>query len=364
VFNVAKKGSLPLLKMGVILTPGGARTTSVPLPDVTIEWQRVPLSKEVHDRVHALSDARAFAQAGGFCALLLGTLAGAVWSSTTPRVWLTVGLSLLYGLQANFLINGMHELGHGAVFRTRWLNAAFLRLVSFLGWLHPDLFFSSHLRHHRFTQHPPHDLENPMPIRISAWDFIRFGVVDVRGAAAALAQTGRAALGRFPTGHLGWLPGWEEYLYPEDGSGEARAAATAWARILLLGHGGLAAAAWALGWPPLLPALVSGGPFFNGWLFFLCNSTQHVGLEPSVADFRRNTRTFTLHPAIRFLYWQMNYHIEHHMYANVPCYNLAELHEAIKHDLPPTPDGLLAVWRDIGAAMARVEAAEAGKKAA
>jgi len=32
------------------------------------------------------------------------------------------------------------------------------------------------------------------------------------------------------------------------------------------------------------------------------------------------------------------------MYAAVPCYNLAELHEAIKHDLPPTPDGLVAVW--------------------
>jgi fatty acid desaturase len=40
----------------------------------------------------------------------------------------------------------------------------------------------------------------------------------------------------------------------------------------------------------------------------------------------------------------MNWHTEHHMYAAVPCYNLAELHEAIKHDLPPTPDGLVAVW--------------------
>ena len=32
------------------------------------------------------------------------------------------------------------------------------------------------------------------------------------------------------------------------------------------------------------------------------------------------------------------------MYANVPCYHLAELHEAIKHDLPPTPYGLAGVW--------------------
>ena len=346
---------------GFIVTPGGAYTTAVPLPDTSIEWQRVKLDPVLSVRLHALSDAKAWAQCGGFCSLLLGTLAGAVWSSTTRHTTLTVCLSLFYGLQANFLINGMHELGHGAVFATPWLNAFFLRLVSFLGWLHPDLFFSSHLRHHRFTQHPPHDLENPMPIRITVWDFLRFGVVDVRGAGSALLQTLRAATGCFPTGHLGWLPGWEEYLYPEDNSKEARGAASHWARVLLLGHGCIAASTWALGWPLLLPALISGGPFFNGWLFFLCNSTQHVGLEPNVADFRRNTRSFTLHPAVRFLYWHMNFHIEHHMYANVPCYHLAELHEAIKHELPPTPDGILAVWRDIVKAMERVEMSDAKK---
>lgn len=32
----------------------------------------------------------------------------------------------------------------------------------------------------------------------------------------------------------------------------------------------------------------------------------------------------------------MNYHIEHHMYARVPCYNLEKLHNYVKHDLPPT----------------------------
>jgi fatty acid desaturase len=40
----------------------------------------------------------------------------------------------------------------------------------------------------------------------------------------------------------------------------------------------------------------------------------------------------------------MNYHIEHHMYAGVPCYKLERLHHAIKHELPPTPNGLVATW--------------------
>lgn len=54
-----------------------------------------------------------------------------------------------------------------------------------------------------------------------------------------------------------------------------------------------------------------------------------------------------LHPFVEFLYWHMNFHTEHHLYAAVPCYNLGRLHEAIKHDLPPTPNGLAKTWRRI-----------------
>ena len=51
-----------------------------------------------------------------------------------------------------------------------------------------------------------------------------------------------------------------------------------------------------------------------------------------------------VNPVFRFLYWHMNYHIEHHMYAAVPCYNLRALHNAIAHDLPHCPKGLLETW--------------------
>eukprot|EP00937_MAST-01D_sp_MAST-1D-sp2_P007314 g7314.t1 len=261
----------------------------------------------------------------------------------------------LYGMQANFLINGMHELGHGFVFKTRWLNGFFMRVVSFLGWLHPDMFFSSHLRHHRYTQNAPLDQENPMPVILTKWHFLRFAVLNVDGARAILTETAKAAFGVYPTGHLGWLPGWEEVCYPPD-TPEARAPAMRWAQFMLLGHGAVAAACLSRGhW--LAPLMLSLGPFWNGWLFWLCNSTQHVGLHHAdlrargatpIADFRLTTRTFYLRSAlVRFWYWHMSWHTEHHMFAAVPCYNLAALHEAIKHDLPPPPDGLVATWRVI-----------------
>ena len=98
----------------------------------------------------------------------------------------------------------------------------------------------------------------------------------------------------------------------------------------------------------LVPVVVSLATCYGGWLnFFLCNNTQHIGLQDGVPDFRLCCRTLKLHPVPRFLCWHMSYHTEHHMYAAVPCYRLGRLHEAIRHDLPPCANGLVAAWKEI-----------------
>ena len=192
-----------------------------------------------------------------------------------------------------------------------------------------------------------------MPTVFTLHQFLRFGFINVCGWYDVMAQTVRAALGIYPTRHLGWTPAWEDVCYPPDND-DARAPAMRWAQLLLVGHAAIAIASLAKGWP-LVPVLVSLGPFYNGWLWFLCNATQHVGLHHGggaggtatavVADFRQTTRSFYLNNSVlRMWYWHMNYHIEHHMYSAVPCYNLADLHSAIKHDLPPTPNGLWETW--------------------
>jgi fatty acid desaturase len=335
------------------LLASGPQTSGVPPSDHNIEWYRTPLPSALSSKLHTLSDAQGAVQTLGFLSILASCAASAVYFASTPYHSATVLSVLLYGLVSNFLINGMHELGHGTVFKTPALNAIFLRIVSFLGWLHPDMFFSSHLRHHRFTQNPPHDLENPMPIVLTLRGFLSFGFVNISGLVEALTQTVRAAVGLYPTGHLGWLPEWEEVCYPAT-LPQARAPAQRWAAFMLAGHAGIAALGLWQGCA-VLPLLLSCGPFLNGWLFWLCNSTQHVGLQPGVADFRLNTRSFYLHPVLSFLYWRMNYHTEHHMWPRVPCYHLAELHQAIKHDLPPTPNGLVGVWTAIAGALKKQE---------
>ena len=37
----------------------------------------------------------------------------------------------------------------------------------------------------------------------------------------------------------------------------------------------------------------------------------------------------------------MQYHLEYHLFLQVPFHNLPKLHEAIKHQLPPAKNGLI-----------------------
>ena len=42
----------------------------------------------------------------------------------------------------------------------------------------------------------------------------------------------------------------------------------------------------------------------------------------------------------------MNWHIEHHMYAAVPCYNLKKLNKLVADDMPE-PRTLIGAWKEM-----------------
>ena len=63
---------------------------------------------------------------------------------------------------------------------------------------------------------------------------------------------------------------------------------------------------------------------------------QHAGLRSNTWDHRKSTRTFICGPILGWLlYFNMQYHVEHHLFPQVPFYNLPKLHEAIKDQLHP-----------------------------
>jgi fatty acid desaturase len=81
--------------------------------------------------------------------------------------------------------------------------------------------------------------------------------------------------------------------------------------------------------------------------------TQHAGMGENVLDHRLNTRTVRMCAVNRFLYWNMGYHVEHHMFPMVPYHRLAELHEEVRHDCPPAYPSLWAAYREIIPAVLR-----------
>lgn len=318
-----------------------------------ISWYRSPIDRELLRKLSQRSNFRGAVQAGGYLGLYCLTLASALYGWGRWPWPAIVAIVFVHGMIAAFMINGVHELGHGTVFRSRRLNELFEDVLAFLGWINHRHFDVSHLRHHAYTLHPPDDLEVVLPIRLMVGHCLRYGIVNPRAVVNAVMGTLRHARGQLESQ-------WDQTLFPPSSPEKARPV-IAWARTLLIGHalivvGSIALAVLISPRFVLVPLMVTCGNCYGQWLFWLCNNTQHVGLQDNVADFRLNSRTFLLNPIAGFLFWQMNYHIEHHMYPTVPCYRLKHLHKAIRHDLPPTPKGLLQVWREITAILEKQKA--------
>jgi fatty acid desaturase len=86
---------------------------------------------------------------------------------------------------------------------------------------------------------------------------------------------------------------------------------------------------------------------YGRWLATLFGVSQHAGLAENVLDHRLNARTIRMNPVFRFLYWNMNYHVEHHMFPMVPYHALPRLHAEVAADMPTPYPSLLAAYREI-----------------
>jgi fatty acid desaturase len=118
-----------------------------------------------------------------------------------------------------------------------------------------------------------------------------------------------------------------------------------WSRILLLFHGSIVVISIITGlW--VIPLIITFFAFIGNWGVYFVGLPQHCGLRENVPDFRKSVRSMTLNPLAEFLYWRMNWHTEHHMYAGVPCYNLKKLHKELAADMP-APRTLVGAWREM-----------------
>lgn len=301
-----------------------------------IKWYRSDIDLLDLKTLITRNDLHGLFQAGGH---LLVCIITAYWSYYfwTLELWLFFIIAIyMHGTVCAFAINAVHELSHQTVFKNKFLNNFFLYGFSFIGWINPYLFWKSHTEHHKYTLHSPHDREIELPIKYTLFDFVLAIIGNPRNLFNILKETLLNTCGVTSNE-------WHKYLFANSNSNRP---IFTWARTLILIHLSIFIfSIWHKIW--VLPILTSLTPCYGQLLFWLCNNTQHTGLSKYTSDFRLNSRTFYINPIFRFLYWNMNYHIEHHMYAAVPCYNLPKLHNIIKNDLPPIQSGLFRTWREI-----------------
>ncbi len=252
--------------------------------------------------------------------VVFGSLAIVLWSSWwSIPFWLAYGV--LYGSASD---SRWHECGHKTAFKTPWMNSVVYHLASFMLIRSPAVWRASHVRHHTDTIIVGRD---PEIIAMRPPDLVRiflnfFGILDTCHLVLRMLLH---ASGRID-------PQEATYIRSED-----------YRKVFLI------ARIWVLIYAiiislsiltlSILPLMLVGLPrLYGAWHHVMTGLLQHLGLAENVSDHRLNTRTVLMNPISSFIYLNMNYHVEHHMFTMVPYYRLPELHELIKDELP-VPEG-------------------------
>ena len=248
---------------------------------------------------------------------------GGLIAAGVPGWWL---LLLPQGVLITFLFTLEHEATHRTPFRSLWLNEWVGRLCGVLLILPFEWFRAFHMAHHRWTNLPGQDpeLEGGKPDSLREWVWhvsgLPYWMAGVRLMAALVA--GRVTDGFVAAG--------------------ARARVVAEARGMAAVY---ALAGLSLIWSPMvlwvwvIPALL-GQPFLRLYLL-----AEH-GDCPQVANMFQNTRTTFTTRAMRWLAWNMPYHVEHHVWPMVPFHRLPEVHALMREELQVTAEGYGTFTRD------------------
>ena len=263
---------------------------------------------------------------------LMAAFAGlAIW--LWPSWWAVLPLAaygVLYGSASD---SRWHECGHGTAFRTSWMNDAVYQVACFMIMRNPVRWRWSHARHHTDTLivglDPEISVMRP-PVLIKVV-LAFFGILDVWQAMRMMVVNA-----------AGHVDAEEKTFIPESEWPKLVHVARIWCLIYA------ATIALAIGLESWLPVVLIGLPrIYGAWHHVLTGLTQHGALADNVLDHRMNARTVLINPVSRFVYWNMNYHVEHHMFPMVPYHALPRLHELIRHDLPEATPSLWASYKEM-----------------
>jgi Na+-transporting NADH:ubiquinone oxidoreductase subunit F len=301
------------------------------------EWFRPTIDAAVLGELSRRTNLRSAIDQTLWLALLLGS-GFVAWRSMWS--WWSIPAFAFYGaLYGGAADSRWHECAHGTAFRSRRANDLVYYLACFMMLRGPTVWRWSHHRHHTDTIIVGRDPEIAFPRPPSLWQ-------------TAVGFTGYwvipEMLGRLVRHALGRIDDDAKAFVPEDELGRVVRESRVFVAVVAS-----AAAACLVLWTPG-PLLLVGLPsMYGAWLMVFFGLTQHAGLREDVLDHRLNSRTVEMNPIFRFLYLNMNFHVEHHLLPTVPYRNLPRLNRTIADQLVPARPSTFAAYREIVAVLRR-----------
>ena len=244
---------------------------------------------------------------------LTGWLLWETWGT-----WAAVPAFIIHGVLINFLYAAQHELSHGTVFATKWLNVELGRLVGFLMIYPRDFDQIQHFAHHQHTSDWEKDGELARePYTLTSYLLWLTAVSYWWSRMTRIARLSRGIV-------------IEPFVRPDQNARVIREARWHLALYLALAALSLALQSWAL-------VILWIAPMFAmKWVHQLQNTIEHLGLEHS-GDILSNTRSTETNALMRWMCWQMQYHTAHHMFPSVPFWKLKDLNADLEKGIGGPP---------------------------
>ena len=220
-----------------------------------------------------------------------------------------VPLFVTQGIQLTCLYAGVHELSHYTVFKTRWLNEVFGRLLAFTVFVCRHFDRQEHLQHHLYTN----DLNKDAEIRYGGPYTLVSYLLYLFGISYWYRRLKKILDCAFGPNKWAHLTDEQFALVKKD------------ARQMVLGYALIVVLSIALQSPAALYFWIL--PMFTMKVFQqIQNVTEHTGM-PNEEGIFNSTRTIKTNPVWRWLLWNMPYHTAHHYYPSVPFFRLPTLHK-------------------------------------
>lgn len=291
--------------------------------DPVAEWYFPRLSRQDLRALSRRSNWHGLAHIGLWLLLCIGS---GVWVVKTWESWWSIPAILVYGIFLSFSYAASHECSHGTAFRTRWLNETAFWVTSVIFMEEAVYRRYAHADHHTYTwfndSDPQKPYGNPLSWRAYLETLLLTFYFD------AFSRLLRHSLGRFTAQDQAFLPPSERIRVQLDST------------VMLLIY--CALLVWGIvlqsPWPFVLYFIPR---YLGGCVINLYINSQHMCMAEDLHDHRLTTRSIRCNPVERLLYWNMNFHIEHHLYPAVPFHALARLNQRVAHELPPPTAG---VW--------------------